>query len=258
MGIDRVHNFRARYAALEQFLRIQVDGHQAVRSAVRGGELGSFNVGQASAEKIGAEVLHLLDGERLAAEANLQYGHVCRAIRKYKGRLGARRHAANRNLRLRGNLGHGVGEVGTRLKKDLDNGLTVVALSLHVLNIVDGCGEGAFEATGKAVFDIERRKSRVIGDHGNYGNIDIREDVDGSLYDGYAGQDENEQRKHHKSVGAVECKSYYPHKLVQLGFSGSGQIWFACRGSGSKMIGRYRILTGYSGGRRLGPSLIIS
>ncbi len=123
---------------LEQLLRIQIDGHEPVWPTVRIGKFRPFDIRQARANKIRSQILHLLKGKVLAAKPDLQHGDVRSAVNQHERRLRPRGHAANRNLRLRGDFSHGARDVGTRLKEKLDHREPMVTLRFHVLDVVYG------------------------------------------------------------------------------------------------------------------------
>ncbi len=123
----------------------------------------------------------------------------------------ARRHLANRGCALRGDLRDGHLDLHVGMEENLDDAAAVHRLRFGVLHIVDGGGEVALELRGDALFHLLRAESGVIPQHGDDGNVDVRENVGGGSQNHQRADQQNQQRKHNERVRPVERDSDDPH-----------------------------------------------
>ena len=194
LTIDCVRDVGARKSPLQQPLRIKIDTDQPVFPAVGSRKFGTFYVRQPDAQEVDRQIKDLLLGERLAAHANLQNGHVGSAVGHHEGRRRARGHETNRPLRRGRYLRHARVHVGARLKEYLDDRGAAVGLCLHVFDVADHGRQRTFEIAGEPILHILRRQAVVLQDHTDDGNVDGREDVGGRLVNGHAAQNDDEHR----------------------------------------------------------------
>ena len=90
------------------------------------------------------------------------------------------------------------------VKKYLYHAHAVERLRLDMLDIVDRGCQGALKTDSDALGHLFRGKTVVAPDRHDDGNIDVGEDVGGSVVDRQRAQNQNEQGHHHEGVGPAQ------------------------------------------------------
>ena len=131
-------------------------------------------------------------------------GHAGSAVADDEGRRDAGRHDLQQRLTGCGDLGLGLGDLGSRLKVDPDDADAVERLTLDVLDVVDRCGQDPFVDECDSRFDLVRGHAEELPHHADDGDVDRREDVRGHAVDGDHAEHSDQQGDHHERVGAAQ------------------------------------------------------
>ena len=113
---------------------------------------------------------------------------------------GARRKPLHHRLGGGGRLRQRRRDIGSRMKKELDDGHAGKGLRLQVLDIVDHGRRAAFDGRGDAPLHLERREPRIGPGDGHHGDVDFRENVRGRAHQHERGDQNNGKRQHHEGV----------------------------------------------------------
>ena len=88
-----------------------------------------------------------------------------------------------------------------RLQVDLDDRVAGDGLALDVVDVADDRREEALEVVGDALLHVLRRQAAVVPDHGDDGDVDVREDVGRRLLDREHAAERDQDRHHDERVG---------------------------------------------------------
>ena len=200
-GVDDVVGLEAKGLELGQ---VEIDLNLRNLAAVGIGGSRAGNRGQIVAKEVLAEIEELLLSECFAAEPELNNGSSGCAIRNDERGSSAGWEAANAGLANGSDLRDGSLHVGALLEENFDDAQAVHGLGFHVLDVINGGSDAALGVGDDAVGHVLRRHAGIEPDDGDYGNVDVGEDVDGSAQDGDGRQDNDDERHHNKCVGTAK------------------------------------------------------
>ena len=185
-----------------ELVRIEVDHHLAELAAIRQRHRGALNDRQLSADEILPHIEQLLLAHGLALQAELEDGHAGGIILNDAGRQGPGRHGSEQCLRKGGDLGECQFDFGVRLEVYAGDGDAGIGLRLDVLDVVHRGGHGSLKGCDHALFHLFRGEAVVVPDDADYGDVDIRKDIDRHRNDGGNAKNGDEQGHHDEGIGA--------------------------------------------------------
>jgi len=148
--------------------------------------------GKTGTDEADAEVVEVLLGEAVAAEAELDDGNAGGVVLDDVGREAAGGQDLEDGLDDRGDLRDGELYLDGGLEEDFDDGDALVGLGLGVLDVVDGGGEGALTDGDDAAFHVIGGEAGIGPYDGDDGDINVGEDVLGRNDCGADAQREDE------------------------------------------------------------------
>ncbi len=200
--VDRVAYVDGRQTFAVKFRRIDIDHDLARFASVRQRHLRALHRRKLGADEIQSEIVKLLFGKRLAAQANLQNRNVRRAVLNDERRRGAGRHDPQQRLANRRDLRDTRFHFCSFMEKNFDDRNAVVALRLDVLDIVHGRGHGALANRDEALFHFFRRDAGVAPDDAHDRDVDVRKNVSGHARDRHDPKQHDEDGHHREGVRA--------------------------------------------------------
>jgi hypothetical protein len=159
---------------------------------------------QRRAQLVDADVGEVLFGEAIAGQCDLDDRNGGGAVVEDQRRCRTRRHLLDQRLRDRRDLGIGGADIDVRLKENLDDAEAVIGVRDDVFDIVDRCRQRPLKRRGDAPSHLIRRKARVLPDHADHGNTNVRKNVGRRAQRGEWPDNQEEQREHDESIRPAE------------------------------------------------------
>ena len=175
------------------------------------GKVTPVNRGELLAQVVDPVIVELLFIEPIGAQAELQHRNARGVVRHHGRRLYAGRHQGADRIRRRDDLGDGEIEVDVRLEIDLLYRDAVERLRLHIFDAVDIRADRVLAVGGDALLHLRRAQARVLPDHRDDRNVDLREDVLRHDRDGRDAEKHNQCREDVEGVRKPQREANYAH-----------------------------------------------
>ena len=199
----RIGDILAGQAAALERARIEIDLYLPRLTAERKRDRRPGNRDERRAQDVEAEIGKRLFRHALAGQRQLDDRHGRGVVVQDQGRRGAGRQLSQQSLGDRRDLGIGDTNIHVRLKEHLDDTDTDIGVGFDMLDVVHRCRQRTLKRRRDATGHLIRLQPGVLPDHGDDGDLDLREDVDRCAQDGERPGDQNDQREHQKRVRAL-------------------------------------------------------
>ena len=232
LGQDRIRHVLGRQSPGVERVGVDVDVDHAHLAAVRRRNGGARNGDELRADEVVAEVVELLLGQDVAAQAGEHDRHAGRVVLDDERRKNAGRELAHDLLRLGVHLGDGRFDRHIGLEIQPGDGDAPQRHGLEVLDPADRGGERSLADGDDSVLHLGRRQPRVVPDDVDDRDVDRREDVDRHGGDRDDAQDGDQQRQHDERIWPAQRESDDPH-ICALPTLGRGKrsrfgFWRGC------------------------------
>ena len=160
LGVDGGRDVGRREVGRIERLGVEVDHDLSRLAPEREGDLGPLDGRQPGPDEVLAEVVELLLGEPLAADAHLEDRHVRCAVAEDQGGRDRGRQDSEDRVADRVHLRHGRLDLGPGLEIDLDHAHPGERLRLDVLDVVDRGGHRPLVDRARSASPSRRATSR--------------------------------------------------------------------------------------------------
>ena len=113
-------------------------------------------------------------------------------------------HLAKVRLRHSGHLGVGSADCNLRLEEDFDDPDASIGVGFDVLDVVDRRRQRARKWPNDAACHLLRRKTRVLPDDADNGDMNFRKNIDGRSYNRQTADQQNGQCEHDERIGLLQ------------------------------------------------------
>ena len=163
------------------------------------------------ADEVVAVIVERRLAHGVARNAHLQDGNAGCVIAQDGGRRHAGGQRVQHGLGGGGQLRDGGFDFGVGMEEYLDNGQAGERLGLHVLDVVDGSGEGALAADSDDFGHFLGGNAAVGPDDADDRDVDFGEDVGGHAESGQDAEDDDHHGHDDEGVGAAAGEADDPH-----------------------------------------------
>ena len=218
---ERIGDVLSRQAECLHRVRIDVELDLALLAAERPRDRRAGHRDERRAQLVGGDVEHVLFGQPLAAQCELNDRHGRGAVvqdqrrRRTCGQLPEHGLRNGRDLRVR------CADVDIRLKEDLDDAVGIVRVGDDVLDVIDRRGQRALERRDDTARHLIRRQAGVLPHHTDDRDADLGENIGRSTQSRERPDNQEQEREHDESIRSAQGN---PDKRIhRLCFSVGGR-----------------------------------